>query len=656
MSGHVPLPNSSDSSPASDADSSALSLTPPDSEHLVGEILQHEGVLTAEQVTKALRIQLRLEEWKPLGTLLVDLGWVTRPRVEEALRQSRRSLSIEQILVNRGLLRAEQLAAAVEALKHQPGVSPLRHLVEAGTITERAYLEAYCEKHELPFVDVNASIVDRHLLTKVNLKYLARHRVLPMAIQKGRLNVAMEQVGQERLVAELERIFNVPVSVWIGEASKITAALADLGNETTKDVTASGKGVQYRVVAAGADDNNAAEIVDGIVLRAVREGASDIHFDPDRTRLRVRFRVDGQLVRISDFPSIVTPAVISRLKVLAQANIAEKRVHQQGRILLKCDGEDIDARASFYVTISGENAVLRLLRKSSVLVGLDDLGFSPSTLKLLVQDALEPSTGMVLVTGPTGSGKTTTLYAIVQRMLDDTQKVITCEDPVEYLIEGVTQCSVADRPGLTLLDSLKSILRQDPDVILVGEIRDRESADMAVNCALTGHKVLSTLHTEDSVGALIRLIQMDIEPFLVASTLTAVVAQRLLRRPCMQCADTYIPTPGEVRALSLPPDELPLVSLSRSRGCPNCHYTGYRGRTGVYELLMLTDALREAILQKRSMHDIRRLAHDAPGFCSLQEDGIAKALGGLTTLSEVIANCPRQPSIRRLRQLLEMYP
>jgi type IV pilus assembly protein PilB len=652
MSTPIPTPTSDPAArPAAGAAAGVL-----DPERPVGDVLVAEGLLSAEQLVKALRIQARLEEWRPLGALLTELGWVPRPRVEDALRKTRRALSIEQILVNRGVIRSEQLSAALTALAGRPQVSPGRHLVDAGIISERAYLEAYCEKHELPFVDVDPNLVDRQLLARANLKYLARHRILPMSVQKGRLNVAADQPPADRMLQELERHYGAPVSIWIGEGSKISGALAVLEAETTSRGTAAGRALQYRVVAHVNDDNRtAAEIIDAVLMRAVQQNASDIHFDPDRNRLRVRYRIDGELVRVGDYPSVTAPAVISRLKVLAEADIAEKRAHQQGRIMMKVDGEEIDVRASFYVTINGENAVLRLLRKTAVLVGLDELGFSQASLRSFVQDVLEPSTGMLLVTGPTGSGKTTTLYAAVQRLVDDTKKVITCEDPVEYLLEGVTQCSIAERPGLTFADSLRSILRQDPDVILVGEVRDNESAGMAIHCALTGHKVMTTLHTEDSVSAVVRLLQMDVEPFLVASTLSAVLAQRLLRRPCPHCRADHVPTAGEMRSLALQADEIAPFTFTRSKGCPNCQYTGYRGRVGVYELLIMTDTLRDAVLQKRPAHEIRRMAQESPGFHSLQEDGIAKALRGMTTLSEVVANCPRLLSNRRLRHLQELY-
>jgi type IV pilus assembly protein PilB len=622
----------------------------------IGQILVEDGLLSMEQLAKALRIQSRLEDRKPIGMLVVELGWVTRPRLELALRRHRHGLSVEGILVERGVIRAGQLAAAMEALKDHPNKGPGRHLVEIGAISERAYLEAYCEKHDLNFIDVDVSLVDRQLLDKVNLRYLTRHRIVPLTIQDGKLNVVLEQLGHESVLTELQRLYGVPVAIWIGESTKISAALEALAEEPLEGRVTRRRSIQYRrFVEASENNRGASEIVDSILTRAVREGASDIHVEPDHARLRVRFRIDGQLVRISEYPGSFAPSVISRIKVLADADIAERRTHQDGRIFLQCDGEDIDIRASFYVTVFGENAVLRVLRKANVLVGLEEMGFSGATLKTYLQDVLEPSSGALLVTGPTGSGKTTTLYASLQRLVDDTKKVITCEDPVEYLIDGVTQCSVADRPGMSFLDSLKAIVRQDPDIILVGEIRDSESADVAIHCALTGHKVLTTFHTEDSVGALVRLLQMNIEPFLIASTVTAVLAQRLLRRQCPHCRLEYAPTASEVRALSLSRDELMNYTLTRGRGCRNCHYTGYRGRIGVYELLVLNDPLRDALLQKRSAHDIRRIAQEVPGFVSLQEDGVAKALRGDTTLAEVAANCPRRPLVRPFRQLLEMY-
>ena len=622
----------------------------------IGHILVEEGLLTNEQVAKALRIQARLEARKPLANLVVDLGWVSRPRVEAALRRHRRELSVDGILIEKGLVTPEQLLAAQEAVKDQPGKAPGRHLVELGAITERAYLEAYCEKHDLPFVDADVSVVSPQLLDKVSLRYLTRHGVVPLSIQDGKLNVLVADAGQTDVLAELSRLYGVPASPCIGEPAKIAATLAALSENKGGVRTGAGGPVQYHRITEVTDGGKAAaEIVDAILARSIREGASDIHVEPMQSKVRVRFRVDGSLVHVTDYPGSYAPSIISRIKVLAQADIAERRVHQDGRLYVRSGTEDIDLRASFYVTVFGENAVLRILRKTRSLVGLEQMGFPPGTLNTFVEDVLDPATGIVLVTGPTGSGKTTTLYAAVERLNDRSKKIITCEDPVEYVIDGITQCSVASRPGITFVDSLRSIVRQDPDIILIGEIRDRESADMAMQSALTGHKVLTTLHTEDSVNALVRLTEMGIEPYLIASTVTAVLAQRLVRVQCPHCRADYIPSSHEVRALSLSRDELAGYALTRGRGCPQCFYTGYRGRTGVYELLVVDDALRDGVVQKRPAHELRRLAFEVPGFMCLQEDGIAKTLRGETTLSEIAENCPRSKVVRPLGALLESY-
>jgi type IV pilus assembly protein PilB len=621
----------------------------------IGHILVEEGLLTEEQVARALRIQGRLEDKKPLATLVVELGWVSRPRVDDALRRHRRELSVDGILVEKGLATPAQLVAAQEAVKLLHGRTPGQHLVELGAVPERAYLEAYCEKHDLPFVDVDISLVSTPVLEKVSLRYLTRHRVLPLSVQDGKLNVVADGEDRRDVLAELSRLYGVPTSVCIGEPAKIAAVLALLAEGKTA-AKAGGGTIQYHDLAEAHDGGKAAaEIVDAVLARGIREGASDIHVEPMQSKVRVRFRVDGSLVHVTDYPASYAPSIISRIKVLAQADIAERRIHQDGRLYVRSGAEDVDLRASFYVTVFGENAVLRILRKAKALVGLERMGFPPATLQTFVQDVLEPATGVVLVTGPTGSGKTTTLYAAVERLNDQTKKIITCEDPVEYIIDGITQCSVANRAGVTFVDSLKAIVRQDPDVILIGEIRDRESASMAVQSALTGHKVLTTLHTEDSVNALVRLVEMDVEPYLIASTVTAVLAQRLVRSQCPQCRADYTPTPHELRALSLPREEVAGYALTRGRGCPHCFYTGYRGRTGVYELLVMDDGLREAIVQKRPAHELRRLAFESPGFICLQEDGIAKALRGETTFSEVAENCPRSKTVRPLARLLETY-
>jgi len=614
-------------------------------------LLEH-GLLTPAQLERARRILGRLEEPKPLRDLVVELGWVTCARIDGLLRERRKSISVEEILVEKGLLSARQLG---EARAAGPGPGLGRRLVDAGLVTERDWLETWCERHDVPFVAADATLVDPAVLQKISVPWAVRHRAVPMSLQAGRLTVLVDDPERPQVLADLARLFSCAVSVCLTTREKLEETLAAIARGPEEIAAANPFAIQYHQLREQADTDPVTAIVDGLLLRAIREGASDVHIEPMASKLRVRFRIDGSLLGVTEYPVAYAPRIISRVKVLAQADVADHRRHQDGRLCLRHGDQEIDVRASFYVTVFGENVVLRILRKANTLVALDEMGFSPGMLRLLLEEVLEPSTGIVLVTGPTGSGKTTTLYAAVDRLNDTSKKIITCEDPVEYVIEGITQCSVANRQGLTFVDSLRAIVRQDPDIILVGEIRDRESAAMAVQAALTGHKVLSTFHTEDSVGALLRLLDMGIEPFLIASTVTAILAQRLVRRLCPHCSEDYGASPRETRSLGISRDELSAFPLVRGRGCARCHRSGYSGRLGIHELLVMTDGLRDAILQHRPSHELRRLALDAPGFVHLQEDGVVKALRGRTTFAEVLENAPRLQTMRPLGRLVEMY-
>ncbi len=643
-------------SPATSAGSATSEPVPSAEPANVERLLLEEGLLTLEQITKAKRIQARLEDAKPLAALVVDLGWVPRASLDAAIRKHRKKLPVEEILVEKGLLTREALVEA-RALAQSGESGPGRRLVEIGLVSERDYLDAYCERYDIPFVEADPSLIDPELLQRANVKYLLRHRVLPLALQDDSLSILTDDVPSREVLIDLERLFGRPVTFALGPRAKIeeTLAAAVQGRVAVGAGSSGGGAIQYHRIEENVDADRITGIVDQLIFRAIRQGASDVHLEPMQSKLRVRFRVDGCLIHITDYPQAYTTQIISRIKVLAEADVAEHRVHQDGKIFVRVGEEDVDLRASFYVTVFGENAVLRILRKSKALIPLEEMGFPPGTIRAFVEDALDPATGIVLVTGPTGSGKTTTLYAAVDRINDVSKKIITAEDPVEYVIEGISQCSVVQRPGIDFPDSLKAIVRQDPDVILIGEIRDRQSAEMAIQSALTGHKVLSTFHTEDAVGALIRLIDMNIETFLIASTVTAVLAQRLVRKQCPHCRVDYSPSARELRALSVGRDDIGAFPLTVGKGCPSCLHTGYRGRVGVYELLVMTDPLRDAIVQKRPTYELRRLAAERPGFLSLQEDGIAKALRGETTLSEVLENTPRCQNVRPLGRLLEVY-
>ena len=642
----------------------------------IDRLIVAEELLSPAQVARAQRVIARLEEKKSLAQIVVELGWLPQSAIDEVLHRHSRTMPLAEVMAGKGLVSREQIEAAMGAdpANGQPprgGLQVVRKLAGSGAVSERDILQTFCESRDLPFVDAAAALVDRDLLRKVSTKYLRRCCALPVEMKDGRLSVLIDRLDRLQVMKDLVRMFNCPVSVALSTRRAILTTLDELEREAAggsfdapSQTAASGSttgsaidtsGLREHVVAEDGPAESIPVIVDRMIAQAIRDGASDIHVEPMPDCLRVRYRVDGSLIQVAQYPRHLAKSIISRIKVLSAADVAEHRIHQDGRINLRLGEECVDLRISIYVTVHGESAVMRLLRRDRRMVKLEDMGFSKTTFRHFVEDVLEPATGIVLVTGPTGSGKTSTLYTAVDHINDISKKIITCEDPVEYVIPGLMQCSIADRPGINFVDSLKTIVRQDPDVILIGEIRDTRSAEMAVQCALTGHKVFSTFHTEDSVGALVRLLDMNIEGFLIASTVTAVLAQRLVRRQCAECRAPYTPSPRELRALGIARDDLADRTLTRGRGCAACLRTGYKGRLGIHELLLVTDPMRDAILQKKPTHELRSIAFESPGFVCLQEDGIAKALKGETTLTEVIENAPRSQFVRPLRRLMEIY-
>ena len=386
---------------------------------------------------------------------------------------------------------------------------------------------------------------------------------------------------------------------------------------------------------------------------AIEEQASDIHIEPQKDRLRVRFRRDGVMGHYKDFPKEIAPQLTTRIKVMASADIAEKRRHQDGRILFasRKHGINLDLRVSFFITIYGEKVVLRLLNNKGTLLDIKEVGMAPRMLEHFIYDALEVPTGVMIVTGPTGSGKTTTLYGCVNHLNDINTSIITAEDPVEYVIDGISQCSINPKIGVTFEETLRHIVRQDPDVIVLGEIRDQFSAEVAIQAALTGHKVLTTFHTEDSIGGLIRLMNMNIEAFLISSTVVCIVAQRLLRKVCPECAELYTPTPLDLTRLGLSANDLQGAEFKLGRGCKNCRFSGYRGRVAIFELLVMNEMVKNAILDHKSSYEIRKISVDTSGMVTLMEDGLVKGARGLISMQEIITDLPRLGKPRPLHEL-----
>jgi type IV pilus assembly protein PilB len=620
-----------------------------------------EGILTQEQLMSARTIRDNLGAQKTLGEVLLEMNYVSAPRLADFLRRRRGQISLSDILIARRLVTEHDIINAREVQrKSGPRAKRIGEvLVEMGLIEERHIIEALSEKFDIPLLDPDINDIDVELVRKVSLKYLRRQAALPVRIENDQLLLLVSDPTHTHFIEEIGLSFTCRVKLALATSAVILQKL-DLVDSLLQGRDAGiadYQKVKYHTIEAPAQaptpEDRVVQMVDQLIRAAIEEGASDVHLEPMANKLRVRYRLDGVLVHKMDFPRDYTPRIISRIKILADADVAERRKHQDGRIFVKTDKQEIDIRVSFYATVFGENVVLRILNKAS-LISLEELGFAPNILRMYTEDVLAVPSGITLITGPTGSGKTTTLYSSIDHCNDPTVKIITCEDPVEYVIDGISQCSINEKIGLTFHETLRSIVRQDPDIIVIGEIRDRFSADVAVQSALTGHKVFATFHTEDSVGALVRLINMEIETSLIASTIGAILAQRLVRKVCANCRMSYAPDDRSLRRFGLSRSDLSRFTLVKGKGCASCNFTGYRGRLGIYELLVPNAEIRDAILMKRTMQEIRQLTLESCNLCTMQEDGMVKALAGVTTLEEVLENAPRVFHHRPLDTLLKI--
>jgi type IV pilus assembly protein PilB len=620
-----------------------------------------EGLLTKDQLSKAREIHRDLTGVKSLGDVLVEMNYVSKMRLEDFVRRHRSALSVGDILISRRLVTENDVMAAREIQrKSAPRAKRIGEtLIEMGLIEERHVVEALAEKFGLPLLEPDLNEIDTELVRRISLKYLRRQVALPIKLENSQLLLLVADPTLTHFIEEIARLFTCRVQLALATSTVILQKL-DLVDALLqgKDAgIADYQKIKVHTIEAQAQtptgEDRVMQMVDQLIRTAIEEGASDVHIEPMANKLRVRYRLDGVLIHKMDFPRDYTPRIVSRIKILADADVAERRKHQDGRIFVKTEKQEIDIRVSFYATVFGENIVLRILNKAS-LISLEELGFAPNILKLYAEDVLASPSGITLITGPTGSGKTTTLYSSIDHCNDPTVKIITCEDPVEYVIDGISQCSINEKIGLTFNETLRSIVRQDPDIIVIGEIRDRFSADVAVQSALTGHKVFATFHTEDSVGALVRMINMEIETSLIASTIGAILAQRLVRKVCPNCRVNYTPEDRVLRRFGLKRNDLSRFTLSRGKGCTSCNFTGFRGRLGIYELLVPNADIRDAILMKRTMQEIRQMSLESCNLSTMQEDGMVKALGGVTILEEVLENAPRVFHHRSLEDLLRI--
>jgi type IV pilus assembly protein PilB len=604
-------------------------------------LLQKEGQITEAQLQYAIRVQAKLESPQPLLQTLQDLGAVNREQIRTALRANRLSMKLGSLLVELGHLREADLRGALAAQAHAKEKKKLGEvLIESHLISEHKLTEVLADYLGFPHIEPRLAEIDKSLLKRVKLKSCLECSFIPVSLEEGAIIVAFGDPLDATHRAVASQMLGTEVIPAIARKTLIKEAL--LAYE---------RGAQQNTL--GSDERTAITLVNTLVQDALRLGASDIHIEPLKNHARVRFRMDGVMMEQSEIGRDLLPAVTSRLKILATADIAEKRRHQGGRILFEDtgSGESVDLRASFYVTIHGEKTVLRLLSRKGELLNLNEVGMAPRMLERFRHDALDVPTGVVLITGPTGSGKTTTLYSCVDYLNRPDTSIITAEDPVEYVIEGISQCSINPKINLTFEETLRHIVRQDPDVIVLGEVRDRFSADTAIQAALTGHKVLTTFHTEDSIGGLLRLLNMEIEAFLISSTVVSVVAQRLLRKVCGYCAEQHLPTSIDLRRVGYGKEDIGGAHFRIGRGCDKCSFTGYSGRVSVFELLVLNEMVKDAILSRKTSYEIRRVSVETSGLVTLLEDGLFKAAQGITSLQEVARNLPRVAKPRPLHDI-----
>ncbi|WP_094604683.1 hypothetical protein SPSIL_020880 [Sporomusa silvacetica DSM 10669] len=544
---------------------------------------------------------------------------------------------LRDLLVEAKFLRQEQLEQAVSVQK-RTGERLEKVLINLGYITEASMMEVLEFQLGVPYVNMVAMDVSHEIAATIPLSLAERYQVIPIKKEGRKLTLAMADPTNFFAIDDVRMASGCEVEPVIAAEREIMRAInqsygvQDLVEKAVNKLKADESGSTAEVQLT--DDAPIVSIVNSIISQAIKERASDIHIEPQEKLLRVRFRVDGVLREVVTFPRHAHAAIISRIKIMSEMDIAEKRLPQDGRIKVQQFGREIDLRVSTLPTITGEKIVLRILDKDSIICDIKGLGFASHNLTLY-RKLYSQSYGMILVTGPTGSGKTTTLYSTLTEISTPSKNVITVEEPVEYRLDGVNQVQINHRAGLNFANGLRSILRQDPNVVMVGEIRDAETADIAIRAALTGHLVFSTLHTNDAPGAITRLIDMGIEPFLVASSVLGIVAQRLVRVICPACKQKYVPEVGSLERQFLGGDSGREIVLYRGAGCSCCSHTGYLGRMAIHEVMSVSSAVREAINRQVSNDMLATLAVKE-GMISMREDGIAKAYNGLTTVSEVM--------------------
>ena len=560
-----------------------------------------------------------------LGRILTKMGLVTRQQVHEGL-----------------------------ALQQQQRRPIGQLLIELGYVTERDVNTALAAQQGMESTDLTELEIPEEALAAVPAESAQSYQCIPIAFDKksNKLTIAVKSADNFRAVDDLGMLMGFKVIAVVAddpgqidtllaehyggqEAESIAELIGDLAaDDNLAALEGRGHSIDLDTLQAAADDNKVKRLLNLVLLQAIKDKASDVHFEPFEEEFKMRYRIDGVLYEMVPPPRHLAAAIVSRVKVMSNLDIAEHRLPQDGRIELTVNDSPVDLRVSVLPTMFGESVVMRVLDRANVKLDLERLGLRDDDLDNMRQLMHKPN-GIMLVTGPTGSGKTTTLYAALNELNRPTEKILTAEDPVEYDIDGLVQCQVNDEIGLTFARCLRSFLRQDPDKILVGEIRDLETAQIAVQASLTGHLVFTTLHTNDAPSSIARLLDLGLEPFLVTATLEAVVAQRLVRRICSQCKEKYEPTEEQLMELQLTPEDVEGRVFYRGKGCSACNGQGYRGRQALYEIMVLDDELKELIMQHASTNVLRNESRKR-GMRTLRQSGLLSIYDGVTTIDEVV--------------------
>ncbi|GGM03567.1 type II/IV secretion system protein [Deinococcus aerophilus] len=585
----------------------------------LGEQMVQQGSLSREQLREALQVQAREGKVKPLGEVIVELGFAGADEIDSALqKQNAGGGRLEDTLVQSGKLSPEMLARSLAAQLGYEFLDPVQNppdvkvalLIPEPTARRYGVVPIRMQGDAL----VVAMKDPRNVFALDDLKLIAGREIIPAVM------------AEKDIIRLIERYFGNQGMADLNQRLQDESRKRDKESQKQSDLD----------LSAGLDDNAVVKVVDGLIREAALQDASDIHIEPTEHNLRVRYRIDGVLREQNELPKGAAQSILARIKIMGHLDIAERRIPQDGRVRFKKGSIDIDLRLSTLPTVYGEKAVMRLLQKASNIPEVEQLGFSEHNFQRYL-DVIEKPNGIFLVTGPTGSGKSFTSFSTLKRIARPEKNTTTIEDPVEYEIPGIVQSQVNNTAGMTFARALRAFLRQDPDIIFVGEIRDTETAKIAVEAALTGHLVLATLHTNDAPGAIIRLDEMGVEPFNISASVVGVLAQRLVRKVCPECKAPTNADPDVLRRLGIQERDLRGAQLMRGAGCARCGGTGYKGRMGIHELMVVDEPLRAAIGAGKTAIEIRDVAVERSGMKTLRQDGIEKALQGVTTLEEVLA-------------------